>query len=49
MFVHSLDGEVRRWFRELPANSITLIEELQHVFTRQWGDTKDHTSYITKF
>ena len=28
MFVHSLDGEVRKWFRELLENSITLIEEL---------------------
>ena len=34
MFVQSLDGEVRKWFRELPANSITLIEELQDVFMR---------------
>ena len=31
MFVQSLDGEVRKWFKELPANSITLIEELQDV------------------
>ena len=48
MFVHSLDGEVRRWSRELPTNSITLIEELQDVFMRQWVDTKDHTCYITE-
>ena len=26
MFVQSLDGEVRRWFQELPTSSITLIE-----------------------
>ena len=26
VFVQSLDGEVRGWFRELSANSITLIE-----------------------
>ena len=26
MFVQSLDGDVRKWFRELPANSITIIE-----------------------
>ena len=49
MFVQSLDGEVRKWFQELPANSITLIEELQDVFMRQWGNTKDHTYYITEF
>ena len=49
MFVQSLDGEVRKWFRELPTNSITLIVELQDAFMRQWGDTKDHTYYITEF
>ena len=49
MFVQILDGEVRKRFRELPTNSITLIKELQDVFMRQWGDTKDHTYYITEF
>ena len=49
MFVQSLDGDVRKWFRELPANSITIIEELRDLFMRQWGDTKDHTYYITEF
>ena len=44
-----LDGEVRKWFRELPTNSITLIVELQDAFMRQWRDTKDHTYYITEF
>ena len=28
MIVQSVDGEVRKWFRELPTNSTTLIEEL---------------------
>ena len=28
MFVQSLDGEVRKWFREFSANSITIIEEI---------------------
>ena len=48
MFIQSLDGAVRRWFRELPTHSITIIEELQDLFMRQWGDTKDHTYYITE-
>ena len=34
MFIQSLDGEVRKWFRELPANSITIIEELEDLFMR---------------
>ena len=49
MFIQSLDREVKRWFKELLANSITIIKELQDLFMRQWGDTKDHTYYITKF
>ena len=49
MFVQILDGDVKKWFRELPPNSITIIEELQDLFMRQWGETKDHTYYITKF
>ena len=49
MFVHSLDGEVKKWFTELPASYITIIEELQYLFMRQWGDTNDHTYYITEF
>ena len=49
MFIQSLDGDVIKWFRELPANSITIIEELQDLFMRQWGDTKDYTYYITEF
>ena len=49
MFVQILDGEVKKWFREFPANSITIIEELQDLFMKQWGDTKDHTYYITEF
>ena len=34
MFVQILDGEVRKWLRELPTNSITLIKKLQDVFMR---------------
>ena len=34
MFVQILDGDVRKWFRELAANSITIIEELQDLFMR---------------
>ena len=49
MFVQSIDGDVRKWFKEFPANSITIIEEFFDLFMRQWGDTKDHTYYITEF
>ena len=49
VFVQSLDGDVRKWFKEFPAKSITSIEELCDLFMRQWEDTKDHTYYITEF
>ena len=42
MRVQSLDGEVRKWFRELPPNSIDGIDSLEEVFMRQWEDTKDY-------
>jgi hypothetical protein len=32
LFVQSLDGEVRKWFRGLPANSITDIDALDELF-----------------
>ena len=49
MFVQSLDGEVIKWFRELPLGSINGIEVLEEVFIKQWGDTKDYLYYITEF
>ena len=49
VFVQSLDGEVRKWFRELPPNSIDGIDALEEAFMRQWGDTKDYLYYMTEF
>jgi hypothetical protein len=49
VFVQSLDGEVRKWFRGLTPGSIAGIEALDDVFLRQWGDTKDFMYYIIEF
>jgi uncharacterized small protein (DUF1192 family) len=49
VFVHSLDGEVRNWFRGLAPGSIAGIEALDIVFLRQWGDRKDYIYYMTEF
>jgi hypothetical protein len=38
VFVQSLDGEVRKWFRGLTPGPIVGIEDLDDVFLRQWGD-----------
>jgi hypothetical protein len=49
IFVHTLDGEARKWFRALTPGSIDGIEALDDVFLREWGDKKDFMYYITKF
>jgi hypothetical protein len=49
VFVQSLYGEVRKWFRGLAPGSIAGIEALDTVFLRQWGDRKDYIYYMTEF
>jgi uncharacterized small protein (DUF1192 family) len=49
VFVQSLEGEVRKWFRGLAPGSIAGIEALDSVFLRQWGDRKDYMYYMTEF
>jgi hypothetical protein len=48
VFVHSLDGEARKWFRGLPPGSIDGIEALDDSFLRHCGDKKDFLYYITE-
>jgi hypothetical protein len=49
VFVQSLDGESRKWFRGLTPGSIVGIESLADAFLRHWGDKKDFLYYITEF
>jgi hypothetical protein len=49
VFVQSLDGHARKWFKELPASSIAGIEQLDETFLKHWGDRRDFVYYITKF
>jgi hypothetical protein len=49
VFIQSLDGEVRKWFRGLALGSIFGIEALDNVFLRQWGDRKDFMYYMIEF
>jgi hypothetical protein len=49
VFVHSLDGEVRKWFRGLTPRYVVGIEALDDVFLRYWGDKKYFVYYITEF
>ena len=49
VFVQSLDGEARKWFKELTRRSIADIEALDDAFLKHWGDKKDLLYYHTKF
>jgi hypothetical protein len=42
LFVQSLDGEARKWFKSLPPNSTVDIDALDDTFLRYWGDNKDY-------
>jgi hypothetical protein len=39
-FVHSINGEARKWFRAMTPGSIDGIEALDDVFLRQWGEKR---------
>jgi hypothetical protein len=49
VFVQSLDGDVRDWFKDLPPRSIDGIVALDDSFLRHWGNKKYLLYYITKF
>jgi hypothetical protein len=49
LFVQSLDGEARKWFRSFPPNSIVDIVALDDAFIKHWEDKKDFLYYITEF
>jgi hypothetical protein len=49
VFVQSLDGQARKWFKEIPTNSITGIEQLDEVFLKHWGERRDLLYYISEF
>jgi len=41
VFVQSLDGEARKWFREQAPISIADIKALDDTFLKHWGDKND--------
>ena len=49
VFVQSLDGEARKWFRGLTPGSVDGIETMDDSFLRHWGDKKYFLYYITEF
>ena len=49
VFIQSLFGEARKWFRGLAPKSINGIEALDEAFLRHWGHKNDFLYYITEF
>lgn len=49
VFVQSLDGEARKWLRELFPRSIADTEALDDAFLKHSGDKKDLLYYHTEF
>ena len=49
IFVQSLTGEVRTWFRALPANSVTDLEYLYRIFLNRWEKKKDHLQILSEY
>ena len=49
VFVQILDGETRKWFKELPVGSVADTEALDDIFLKHWGERRDHLYCITKF
>ena len=47
VFVQILDGQARKWFKELPTGSVVGIEALDDIFLKHWGERRDHLYYIT--
>jgi ribonuclease HI len=49
LLVQTFEGQVRTWFRSLPAASIPTYDALEDAFLKQWGERKDHLYYLTEF
>ena len=49
MFVHSLEGEARKWLRNLPNNSITHWMQFVENFSKKWGMKKDNRHILIEF
>ena len=49
IFCHSLMGDVRSWFKDLVADSITSWIDFYHIFLDKWGEKKSHHYYLIEF
>jgi hypothetical protein len=49
LFIQSLGGEVKKWFRGLPPASIAYIKALDKTFIKKWGYRREYLYYIIEF
>jgi len=49
VFVQSLTGDVRTWFRALPANSINDLQALYQTFLNRWEKKKDLVHILSEY
>ena len=49
LFVQSLNGEGRKWFKGLPNGSINDWDELERQFIQRWGEKRDHEYVLKEF
>ena len=49
LFVQSLSGEARKWFKGLPNDSMKDGEELETQFTQRWGEKRDYGYSLIEF
>jgi len=47
-FAQSLGGEVRKWFKSLPTNSITDLPAFHQTFLNRWGVKKNPLQILSK-
>ena len=49
LFLQSLDGEARKWFKTLGNRSVTTWDDMENTFLRKWGEKKYHGQCLTEF
>jgi hypothetical protein len=49
LFTQSLAGDVRKWFKALPAGSILNFEAFETSFLAKWGDKKNPLQLLTQY
>ena len=49
LFVQSLDGEARKWFKSLADHIVHTWEEMENFFTLKWGENRGHGYVLADF